>query len=231
MVSAGCPNCKILLVEGNSNSGADLAAAVDEAVKLGADIVSNSYSGGGLPEADYTHPGKIILASAGDDGYGIGEPAEFPSVVSVGGTSLETAKNARGYTETVWDGSGSGCGTFPKPKWQGSVGCTKRVSNDVSAVANPNTGVAVYDTYGLNGFAVFGGTSVSSPLLGSVYGLAGNASKLTYAESLWEKKNHKYLYDVTSGSNGNCNPKILCTGEVGWDGPTGWGTPNGIGAF
>jgi hypothetical protein len=52
-----------------------------------------------------------------------------------------------------------------------------------------------------------------------------------YAKSLWLTANHKYLNDVTSGSNGSCSPTILCTAGPGWDGPTGWGTPNGIGAF
>jgi subtilase family serine protease len=231
MVSAGCPNCNILLVEGNDSSFQALGASVDEAVKLGAHVVSNSYSGEGGTQSDYAHKGVVILASAGDDGYGIGEPAAYPSVVAVGGTTLTKGGSGRGWSETVWNGSGSGCTSFAKPAWQKKIGCSTRVANDVSADANPNTGVAVYDTYGYGGFIEVGGTSVSSPFLGSVYGLAQNASKQTYAKSLWETKNHKHLYDVTSGNNGSCNPSILCTAGPGWDGPTGWGTPNGVGAF
>jgi subtilase family serine protease len=231
MISAGCPKCNILLVEADEASFADLGASVNEAVKLGAHVVSNSYGGSGGSPTDYTHPGNIVLASAGDDGYGTSEPAGFPSVVAVGGTTLNKGGSGRGWSETVWSGTGSGCTTYAKPAWQKSIACSERVMNDSAAVADPNTGVAVYDTYGYGGFLVVGGTSVSSPLTGSIYGLAGNATTLKYAKSLWETANHKYLYDVTSGSNGSCNPQILCTGEVGYDGPTGWGTPNGVGAF
>jgi len=233
MVSAGCPKCNILLVEANSNSFSDLGASVDEAVTLGAHVVSNSYSGSGGSQAPYDHSGVVILASAGDGGYGIGEPAGYPSVVAVGGTTLNKGGSGRGWTETAWSGTGSGCAPYPQPAWQKGVdtGCSQRAANDASAVADPDTGVAVYDTYGYGGFLVVGGTSVSSPFLGSVYGLAANASKQTFAKSLWQKKNRKYLYDITSGSNGSCNPSVLCTAGKGWDGPTGWGTPDGIGAF
>jgi len=234
MVSAGCPKCNILLVEADSNSFGDLGASDNEAVALGARVVSNSYAGSGAPakiEADYTHPGVVVLASSGDGGYGIGEPAGYPEVVSAGGTTLNRGGKGRGWTETAWSGTGAGCTTFKKPVWQAQIGCKFRVTNDVSAVANPATGVAVYDTYDAPGFQVYGGTSVSSPLLGSVYGLAANEYKADWAESVWLHKNHKYLYDITSGSDGTCNPSILCTAGVGWDGPTGWGSPNGIGAF
>ena len=158
------------------------------------------------------------------------EPAGFPSVVAVGGTSLRVGGTGRGWTETVWGGSGSGCTNYTKPVWQHDSGCAFRTMNDVAAVADPGTGVAVYDTFEERGFIVVGGTSVSSPLVGSIYGLAGNAKSRDHARSLYY--HHKAdLYDVTSGADGSCNPTYLCTGEVGYDGPTGWGTPNGIGAF
>ena len=103
----------------------------------------------------------------------------------------------------------------------------------MSAVADPNTGVAEYDTYGESGWFVVGGTSVSSPFLGGVFGLAGNATKQDGGKTFWEKKHEKSseLYDITSGKDGSCSPAYLCTAGVGYDGPTGWGTPNGIGAF
>jgi subtilase family serine protease len=233
MVSAGCPNCHIMLVEANDNSFKNLGIAVDEAVKLGAQTVSNSYSGGLTKKVRkrYDHPGHIILASAGDAGYGIGTPAGFPSVISVGGTALTRSSGSRPWTESVWGGTGSGCTPYTKPAYQHDTGCAGRTSNDVSAVASPGTGVAVYDTYQSHGWQVFGGTSVSSPLLGSVYGLAGNGAHLNYGQRFYEKKHAKDLFDVTTGSNGTCNPSYLCTGEVGYDGPTGNGTPNGVGAF
>jgi subtilase family serine protease len=234
MVSASCPLCTVIVVEGNSNSNADLGAAVDEAVKLGANVVSNSYSGGGSSPADYNHKGVVILASAGDSGYGIADPADFPSVVAVGGTHLvKSTKNSRGWGETVWSGTGGGCSTDAKPKWQKDPGCKFRTGNDIAAVADPNTGVAFYDTYGMGGWGVVGGTSVSSPLLAGVFGLAANEKKQDGGKTFYTKKAQKYLNDITFGSNGSCSTTYpyLCNAETGYDSPTGWGTPNGIGAF
>ncbi|MGA8532610.1 MAG: S53 family peptidase [Candidatus Tumulicola sp.] len=235
MVSAACPNCNILLVEAKTNSWANLEASVNEAVALGAHVISNSYGAiGGANPADYDHAGVMILASGGDDGYYAHhdqEPADFPTVVAVGGTSLTRGGGARGWSETVWSGSGSGCSKLAKPSWQHDTGCKHRTANDVAAVANPQTGVAVYDSYQQSGWLVIGGTSAGSPINAAVFALAGNASQLNAAASFYQVGNQQYLNDVTTGENGTCSPKYLCTGEVGYDGPTGWGTPNGIGAY
>ncbi|MFY9718726.1 MAG: hypothetical protein WAK16_03695 [Candidatus Cybelea sp.] len=236
MVSAICPNCKILLVEANTSSWRNLGKSVDEAVALGAGIISNSYGaiGNRAKPSDYDHPGVMILASGGDNGY-YGhhnqEPADLPTVVAVGGTVLTPSSGGRGWSETVWGGTGSGCSKLSKPSWQTDSGCKYRTANDIAAVADPETGVAVYDSYEQSGWLVIGGTSVGSPLNASVFALAGNASERNAAQSFYETKNQKYLNDVTTGSNGTCSPAYLCTGEVGYDGPTGWGTPNGIGAY
>jgi subtilase family serine protease len=234
MVSAVCPNCHILLVEANSSSFADLGASVDTAVRLGATIVSNSY--GSSEDSStrsyahyYAHPGVIIVASSGDSGYGVESPASYNTVTAVGGTTLTRATNARGWQETAWAGSGSGCSAIvSKPIWQWDSGCSKRTVVDVAAVADPETGVAVYNTYGGNGWAMYGGTSVAAPIIAGVYGLAGNAVSTTN-EHLY--KNYQDLNGVVSGSNGSCNPKYLCTAGPGYNGPTGLGTPNGVGAF
>jgi subtilase family serine protease len=232
MVSAGCPNCNIMLVEAKTNSLDNLGKSVDEAVRLGAAVVSNSYSGGGTHGSQYyDHKGVVILASAGDGGYGIGSPAGFPTVVSVGGTTLKAGSGSRGWIESTWHYTGSGCEkTLAKPKWQTDKGCKGRTANDVSAVA---ADVAAYDTYQTGGWIVLAGTSVSSPLVASIYGLAGNASSQNAAESLYAPG--ASLYDITTGDNGVCTPPnkdaYLCTAEVGYDGPTGNGTPNGVGAF
>jgi len=236
MVSASCPNCHIMLMEANDNFFGNLSSAVDHAVKLGANVVSNSY---GAPTKQllkhvgqqYNHPGHIILASAGDSGYGAAVPASFPWVVSVGGTTLQKSSGSRGWTETAWGGTGAGCAPRQtQASWQHNLGtCRGRAENDISADASPATGVAVYDTYHAGGFIVVGGTSVASPLLGGVYGLAGNASTLNAAQSLYKKG--ASLYDVTTGSDGTCMKKLLCTAGPGWDGPTGNGTPNGATAF
>jgi len=256
MVSAVCPNCHILLVEANSNSITDLGASEDEAVTLGAQYISNSYntdqeSSSELQwDAYYNHPGVVVTASAGDDGYdsdglaNIGFPAASQYVTSVGGTTLtEDPSVSRGWTETAWgtplkgtleDGTGSGCSAYEtKPAWQKDIGCSNRTDNDVSADADPDTGVAVYDTYGGDpGWEVFGGTSVSSPLIASVYALAGAPAAGTYPAS-YPYADPSALNDVTSGSNSpdGCYPTYLCTAGPGYDGPTGLGTPNGVAAF
>jgi subtilase family serine protease len=235
MVSAGCPNCHIILVEADDNHFKNLGTAVDRAVTMGANAVSNSYGGPGQHPGRfnakyYDHPGTIILASAGDGGYTPAIPAAYPTVVAVGGTSLRKVSSGRGWTETVWRGTGSGCAIHQaKPAWQKDAGCKHRLMNDVAAVADPATGVAFYDTYQTHGWGVVGGTSVASPLLGGVYGLAGNTSTLNSAESLYATK--ASLYDVVTGSDGTCTPAYFCTARVGNDGPTGNGTPNGVSAF
>ena len=183
MVSAICPKCQVLLVEANSASISDLGTAVNEAVKLGADVVSNSYGSSEYSSEVtdsanyYDHPGVAIVASSGDGGFGVEFPAASPDVTAVGGTSLTQLTNTgtRDGSETVWSGAGAGCSAYePKPSWQKDTGCTNRTVADVSAVADPNTGVWVYDTYGNSGWAVYGGTSVAAPIISSFYALAGN---------------------------------------------------------
>ncbi|WP_037569980.1 S53 family peptidase [Phaeacidiphilus oryzae] len=242
MVSAIAPNAHIVLVEASSASMTNLGTAVNEAVKLGATEVSNSYGGGesssdtGYDSTYFNHPGVPITVSSGDSGYGVEYPAASPNVTAVGGTSLKTASNTRGWTESVWstsstEGAGSGCSAYePKPSWQTDSGCSKRTVADVSAVADPATGVSVYDSYGsVGGWATFGGTSVAAPLIASVYADAGSHSTSVPASVAYSHSSS--LFDVTSGSTTSCSPAYLCTAESGYDGPTGLGTPNGTAAF
>jgi subtilase family serine protease len=240
MVSAICPNCNILLVEANDNSLANLGASVNTAVALGAKFVSNSYGGGessGETTSDtqfYEHSGVAVTASSGDSGFGVQYPAASQFVTAVGGTSLSRANNSRGWSETAWSGAGSGCSAFEsKPSFQNGVStaCSRRAEADVSAVADPNTGVAVVDTFGTGGtFLVFGGTSVASPIIASVFALAGTPTAGTFPNS-YPYAHTSSLFDVTSGSNSRHCRSVLCRAGVGWDGPTGFGTPNGTGAF
>jgi subtilase family serine protease len=233
MVSAVCPNCKILLVEATTSLDSDLYAAEDTAARLGADAISNSW--GGDESSDETandvhfdHPGIAITASSGDSGFGVSYPAASPFLTAVGGTSLtRAAGTARGWTESAWDGAGSGCSAFEaKPAFQTDSGCARRTVADVSAVADPNTGVNVL--FG-GMWVTVGGTSASSPIIASVYALAGNTASANGAALPYA--NPGALFDVTSGSNGTCSPSYLCTGQADYDGPTGLGTPNGVGAF
>ncbi len=236
MASAVCPLCKIILVEASTNRLVSLAKSVDRAVAMGASVVSNSYggTGGGGSNPGYDHPGTIITASSGDSGYGYSSPCDYETVVCIGGTSLRKGGGPRGWTESAWGGAGSGCaGLVNKPSWQTDTGCTHRSESDVSAVADPSTGVAFYDTYPSGGWGVIGGTSVSSPIIASVFALAGNAASLNYASGIWAAGGSSSLNDVTTGNNGTCPKKFpyICKAGPGYDGPTGWGTPNGVGAF
>ncbi|TDP95086.1 S53 family peptidase [Labedaea rhizosphaerae] len=239
MASAACPSCSILLVEADDPGLANAAEAENTAVALGADVVSNSYGideSNGLDKfaAAYKHPGVAIVASSGDSGYGIPSfPAVLDSVVGVGGTSLTKADNARGWTESAWNRASSGCSAwFAKPAWQHDENCPGRMVADVAAVADPNTGPAVYDSYDGYGWTVIGGTSASAPYLSGVIALAGHAERFGDASSLYTAVSG--LNDVTAGSNArytDCGGDYQCTSGPGYDGPTGMGTPAGLAAF
>jgi subtilase family serine protease len=233
MATAVCPTCNILLVEANSAYLTDLAAAVNYAATQNPVAISNSY-GGTESSADpsYNHPGIAITVSTGDSGYGVQSPASYPWVTAVGGTSL--TQSGSSYSETAWSGAGSGCSRYTaQPPFQnGKVkNCSNRALADVSAVADPNTGVAVYDStayQGAVGWLRFGGTSVAAPVIAGVYALANNAGSNATPYTAPAGS----LHDVISGKNGHCNrTPALCTAGTGWDGPTGLGTPNGVGAF
>jgi len=236
MVSAMCPNCRIYLIEAKTNSLKNLAAAAAEAGVLGAHVISNSYGGGdskGTRKFDpsYAQAGVAVTASTGDSGFGAQYPATSAGVIAVGGTRMtRDAGSARGFDEVAWSGGGSGCSTvYKKPTWQLDTGCSKRMEADVSAVADPGTGVAVYGPHqnGVSGWQVFGGTSVSAPLVGGIFG--NNAGTVNAASTLYAHTAN--LNDITSGSNGTCSPSYFCTAGPGYDGPTGLGTPNGLTAF
>lgn len=235
MVSASCPLCAIYLIEANSNSWSDIEAAEAQAVSLGATIVSNSFSGSGARRSYFDTRHITYLASTGDSGYGISDPADFPTVVAVGGTSLTRGGKDRGWIESVWNGSGAGCSTKAKPAWQHDPGCKFRTADDVSAIADPYTGVAEYDTYGQRGWLVTGGTSVSAPLVAGVFALAGNSTQQQGGKTFWNTRHQKHLYPIVSGSDGTCGGSYLCTAGTNqygsYSGPGGWGSPNGIGAF
>jgi subtilase family serine protease len=237
MVSAVCPKCHIILVEAASASSANLYAAEDEAVALGAHYLSNGWSGAESAtetsaDVHFNHPGVAITAPSGSPGA-----PEYPGasryVTAVGGTTLvRDGATVRGWDEAGWSGSGSGCSGYElRPSWQlvPTPSCNRRVVSDVSAVADPDTGVAVYQTYGGSGWAVFGGGSVPVPIIAAVYALAGSPATGSYPAS-YPYAHPGSLYDITIGPDSGCGPP-LCKAGPGWDGPTGLGTPNGVAAF
>jgi subtilase family serine protease len=293
-----CENCKLLLVEANSESLADLAASVDEAVSLGASEVSNSYGAletqmGASEQAAYDHPGVVIVAASGDSGYlnwdfvasdlGAPEvpdaPASLPTVVAVGGTSLKLTTGGARSSESVWNDSGppsgtkfkqfaaggGGCSTlFAAPSWQqaatgwSAAACaSKRLDNDLAAVADPYTGFDVYDSYQYSkefkpGWLTVGGTSLTSPLISAMYALAGGAHGASYpaATPYAHLGQTTALYDVAKGGNGYCDGEApstcgepeanellgnvdcqgtsACDAIAGFDGPAGVGSPTGL---
>jgi hypothetical protein len=295
---ATCQSCKIVLAEATVPSYEDLEAAERSATTLGATEISNSWAGpeaGETPELElaspFNHAGIVITASSGDDGYlnwdgeaalkgAVNFPSSSPHVVAVGGTRLTLGTGGTWSSEAVWNGdhaTGGGCSTvFTAQPWQQSlsdwsaVGCsTKRAVADVSADADPYTGVAVHDTspeceyvyeeakvkHVLN-WCTIGGTSLSSPVIASVFALAGGANGVAYPASTLYSRDlsaPESLHDVTSGSNGacskpflegglsactateeaeaSCSSRAICLSRSGYDGPTGLGTPNGIAAF
>jgi subtilase family serine protease len=263
MVSATCPNCHIVLIEATTNSFKNLAPSVKTAVNAGANVVSNSYGGPecilnkkgkivcGSPLSlakAYNMPGHVVTASTGDFDWFAGPqaPADFTTVIAVGGTSIYPFNSKRRWYETGWSGAGSSCSHFVKrPSWiPKSTNCPKdaRPTADVSAVSDPFPGVLVYETYpfGRGGFFVYGGTSVASPIIASVYALAGNSATVTFGKALYNAPKGS-LNDPVVGANGipgtinnagqQCKPVNICMVTPGWDGPTGNGTPWGLAAF
>ncbi len=215
-----CQSCRILLVEAKSNSNNNLYTAERTAVALGATVISNSW-GGEETSGDsvaFDHPGVVITASSGDNGYldwfsnapatAANYPASSPHVVAVGGTRLtsksETVWNDGGFIKSKPEGAGAGgggCSThFAAPIWQqnlpdwSAVACgARRAVADVSADGDPFTGVAVYDSTETpeeeKGWATIGGTSVASPIVAATFGLAGGANGVAYpARTLYENE-------------------------------------------
>ncbi len=249
MVSAICPNCHLLLVEASSNEGARLAAAEKRATELGATEISNSYAQETPPETRhaaeeydqaYDHPRTPTTASGGDHGYGVVWPAANPNVISVGGTTLKPAAGRGGWTETVWSnpggklsGTGSGCSGEPKPSWQKDKLCAGRTTNDVAAVADPNTPVSVYDSYETSAphWLLLGGTSVGAPIVAAEMALASAYTRsFDGADGLYIQYANSAagFYDIVSGRTPGCaEGNLLCEAALGYDGPTGLGSLRG----
>lgn len=239
MASAICPRCHLLLVEAASSAQANLGKAVSTAARLGADAISNSYGGPDASDGSYGrfyhHAGIAVTASTGDSGYGVSYPASSKWVTAVGGTTLTRSSAKRGWSEVAWSGSGSGCSTMNKATWQKSstTHCSGRAVADIAAVADPATGVAVYDSFvfdNTSGWLTFGGTSASAPIVAAAFALAGNTAAVKDGSYVWTH-HAGGVNDITRGSTGDCSTALWCTARRGWDGPTGWGSPKGLSAL
>ncbi|WP_265558919.1 S53 family peptidase [Streptomyces hygroscopicus] len=232
-VSAACSDCHILVVENDSALFSDQIAGIDQAVALGTKFINSSWF---VPETSIErdfdfhfsgHPGVAFTFASGDTGGVPVYRSVSPYVTSVGGTTLSRANNRRGWAETAWSGTGCGCSRYePKPPFQHDTICpAKRTTVDVSAVADPATGLAVYDSVPINsgasGWFIAGGTSVSSPLLAAMYALAGNPAPGTYPNS-YPYARPQAFNDIITGHAGPYSA------GPGYDAPTGIGTPDGV---
>jgi hypothetical protein len=239
MISAACPNCHILLVEAGSTAITDLGQAENEAVALGAKFVTNTWF---TPEATFStnepaydsqyfdHPGVAITAPDGNGaGYGTYYPAASPDVIAVGGTTLtRLSTGARYWSETAWSGAGSGCSPYEaKPSWQTDTGCSDRMLNDVSAVADPSgSPVAFYDTPS-GGWVTGGGDNAAAAAIVAASLAVGGAPAAGTLGASYLYAHPGDFYDTTTGTNGTCSPAYYCTAGAGYDGPAGLGTPDG----
>ena len=228
------PNAKIYLVEAASNFNSDLYAAVQFAAGLpGVRQVSMSFGGGEFPNdiADnvtFLKNGVSFFASSGDSGGQQSYPAESPNVVGVGGTNLVVSAAGAVVSETAWDNAGGGPSSIQdRPAFQNAIQAivgTKRGSPDISAVADPRTGAAVYSVYAFGGWAVIGGTSLACPVVSGIASSRGFSKNNSIEENIrnYSKIGSKNFRDITQGSAGTFSAK------VGWDFITGCGSPVGL---
>lgn len=254
-IHAVCQNCKIVLVEAKNLGVQSFVAAERRANQLAA-IVSNSWGSGadgglGSPsDSAFNYPGHAIVVSSGDDGYAASYPAVLNTVISVGGTTLHLKSDGTYQSERTWSGTGSGCATgkvnglraVAPLSYQrlapgfSTAGCPAgiRGDNDIAAVADPNTGMAVYANR--EQWIQAGGTSLAAPLVAAMYALAGDVGSVKRpSQLLYAHLGTSAFRDVTGGSNqpwtGCDGVPARCTARPGYDLPTGVGTPNGLAGF
>jgi hypothetical protein len=228
MASAACPSCKLVELQvpiGDALSGTqaqmdaamgDFGDAVNTAASLGATAVSMSYQFPSDTNVEFGAAGRAL----------------FHPGVAVLASSGDGGYE--GNTHTGWPQN------LP---WVTSVSANcggHRAASDVSAVADPNTGVAVYDTYSpfsgvpLN-WIVGGGTSASSPFIAGLYARGGHTSQVLGPNTLYTAPAGAFA-DVTLGQNAPAHvcptaTPALCSAGKGWDAPTGVGVPNGLAGF
>lgn len=236
------PDATIMLVVAPSASLSDLLSAVDYATSHGAQVVSNSYGSSEFSsvtndDSHFNHSGVAYVASAGDSGSEVEWPAVSPDVIAVGGTTLNVDNNGNYLGESAWSGSGGGTSNYEsrpsyQNNWTSVVGSSRGVP-DVSFDADPNSGVAVYDTtrdQGQAGWFQVGGTSLGAPCWAALIALSdqGRTTPLSSFQALSDLYQIAGLtgstgyrtdyHDITSGSNG-------FNAQSGYDLVTGLGSP------
>jgi subtilase family serine protease len=246
MAHSMAPSAHIYLVEANSNSNADLLAAVTKAIALvqvaGGGEVSMSWGGGEYStetksDSTFTGANVVFFASSGDS-EGTIYPAVSVNVVAVGGTTISRNPSTLIFQgEVTWEDTGGGYSAYePRPTFQSSISAlvgAHRGVPDVAAVGNPRTGVWVYNSYentysgSLYAWNIIGGTSVASPLWAGIVNHAGHFSASTLAEQTLIYANGKTAADFRDVTYGTCGYYEGWSAVSGWDPCSGNGAPLG----
>lgn len=238
-----CQTCKIVLVEADNAQTINLAVANATAASFNPVSISDSWGSdvdASSLDSDFKYSDIAVVASTGDSGTvgnGASWPSDIPEVVAASGTTLQLHTNNTWSSETVWSGSGGGCSTYyAAPTWQtslsnwGTAGCgSYRAFGDVSADGDPNTGAAINVS---STWYQVGGTSLSSPIIASIFALAGGIPSSTTASSIpYTLYTSSNSHDITSGNDCTGSITVHCTAGTGFDTPSGMGSPNGITGF
>jgi subtilase family serine protease len=136
----------------------------------------------------------------------------------------------------TWTSGGGGASTYvPVPSYQsavaGAVGA-HRGTPDIAMVANPSSGVWVYDTVPYNGkvldWVVLGGTSAASPAAAALVNSAGSFKASTEKELLGLYADLGNVAAFTDIKIGFCPNNSIGHASIGFDLCTGIGAPLGL---
>ena len=245
------PKAKLYFVEAASPANNDMFQAVAKAASLvaadGGGEVSMSWGTGEFPAEAFNDPGmttrKVVYLAASGDAPGTSYPCVSPNVICVGGTGNSRNVITGAFQGNVaWSDTGGGISQYEaRPAYQNAISGivhTKRGVPDISATADPRTGVWVYiaawaGTCGLNsGWCIVGGTSAATPIMAAIINSAGafRASSAAELNTIYSTVGTASAgwNDVT---NGACGAYDGFTATQGWDLCTGIGVPQGAVSF
>jgi subtilase family serine protease len=230
---AVAPAANIVLVE--TLSATQLGAGIDFARHLnGVSVVSLSAAGKEFKSETFTdplfttpvgHSNVTFVVASGDEGAKSEYPSSSPNVLSVGGSTLYASSAGVWLGETTWSSGGGGVSQFEGvPSYQNGLGLAARGTPDVSYDGNPQTGFAVYDSYGSGGWAQYGGTSAGTPQWAALVAIADQGRALSGMAPLANAQAALYslpssdFHDITIGNNG-------VSAAPGYDLASGLGSP------
>ena len=220
MAHTAAPGSTILVVEAASSLSIDLNTAIKYAETAGATIINMSWGASEyITNNIFTNTNVCYVASSGDISNTVNYPSSSPNVLSVGGTTLTLSLMNTRLTEIPWENAGAGPSVmYNKPSYQSNLLGTKRITPDVSLVANPITGVLVYCSNNIldisnnipdisnnitninGGYYIVGGTSLSAPLMSGILAttnqlrVSRNKPMLTTVSTSTKSQLQSYLY-------------------------------------